>query len=270
MAGVSSKFARLIACALAVCGVSASQAGAALNRPADPVVITGASVPPLAGVAPGEIVAFRYGDGWQQVPVQVDERAVVDLAKPYNGSPTGQTFVAYTDPGTYTGPDPDPTLDPNDEIALMARDTGAQAPAFSAPAGVLASTGQELHVTDPLASGDGYVYLFRRSGNLDPGAGQHYVNYQFALQAGTYPANYNVNNGPNPENSTVVTPFYSHHFSDRWIDDQLKITAGAASGTDILDRHAFQFAPGSCIRSEDTFSQGEGNFVVNKSGPVRA
>jgi hypothetical protein len=135
---------------------------------------------------------------------------------------------------------------------------------------VLAGTGQELHVTDPLSAGDGYVYLFRRSGSLDPGAGQHYVNYQFVLQAGTYPANYNVNNGPNPENSTVVTPFYSQHFSDRWIDDQLKITAGAATGADILDRHAFQFAPGSCTRSEDTFSQGEGNFVVNKNGPVRA
>jgi hypothetical protein len=45
---------------------------------------------------------------------------------------------------------------------------------------------------------------------------------------------------------------------------------GAATGVDILDRHKALFAPGNCARSENTFSDGEGAFIVNKSGPVRA
>ena len=45
-----------------------------LNRPADPVVLTGSDVPSLVGIAPGDLVAFRYESGWQQIPVQVDER----------------------------------------------------------------------------------------------------------------------------------------------------------------------------------------------------
>ena len=50
-----------------------------LNRPADPVVLTGADVPGLTGIAPGDLVAFRYDSGWQQIPVQVDERAMKDF-----------------------------------------------------------------------------------------------------------------------------------------------------------------------------------------------
>jgi hypothetical protein len=50
----------------------------------------------------------------------------------------------------------------------------------------------------------------------------------------------------------------------------MRVTAGAASGVDILDRHKNLFAPGNCARSEDTFSNAEGAFIVNKSGPVRA
>ncbi len=68
----------------------------------------------------------------------------------------------------------------------------------------------------------------------------------------------------------ATTPYYSHHFSDRWISDEIRVTAGAATGVDILDRHKNLFAPGNCGRSENTFSDGEGAFIVNKSGPVRA
>jgi hypothetical protein len=68
----------------------------------------------------------------------------------------------------------------------------------------------------------------------------------------------------------VATPYYSHHFSDRWISDEIHITTSGATGVDILDRHKALFAPGVCTRSEDTFSDAEGAFIVNKSGPVRA
>jgi hypothetical protein len=71
--------ARPLACAtLALTGLALSGCGA--QRPEDPVVITGAQVPRLAGATPGSVVAFRWLDGrWEQVPVQVDERAQVDL-----------------------------------------------------------------------------------------------------------------------------------------------------------------------------------------------
>ena len=54
------------------------------------------------------------------------------------------------------------------------------------------------------------------------------------------------------------------------MDDGFQITVDDATGVDILDRHRNQFAPFQCVRSEDTFSDGEGAFIVNRVGPVRA
>ncbi len=261
---------RLVIVAGAAAGALA-MAGCTPQRPADPLVLTGADLPRLVGDAPGKILAYRYYQNtWTQVPVQVDERAVVDLAKPLNQAATGKTFLAYTDPNTFTGPDPDPNLDANDEVALMGIGAGVEAPAGSAPPNVVAGSGEKVKVTDPAGEPTpAYVYLFQQTGSLDPGAGRSYVNYRFDLLSGDYKTTYNKSSGPNPENSTASTAYYSHHFSDRWIDDALKITAPGASGVDILDRHKNLFGPGNCVRSEDTFSAGPGAFVANKNGPVR-
>jgi hypothetical protein len=152
----------------------------------------------------------------------------------------------------------------------MAKDAGDDPPSFAEPAGVLSASGVRLLVEDPLAPGaSGVVFLFEQDGSLDPSAGQQYVDYQFNLLSGDYKTTYNRTDGPNPENSTVTSPFYAHHFSDRWVSDELNIFDGAASGVDILDRHKALFAPGQCVRSEDTFVDAEGAFIVNKSGPVR-
>ena len=43
-----------------------------LNRPADPVVVTGQRSPTPPSATPSNIVAFRYRGGWEQVPMQVD------------------------------------------------------------------------------------------------------------------------------------------------------------------------------------------------------
>jgi len=251
---------------------SRALAAGPLNRPEDPVVVTGAELPALIGVAPGDVVAFRYDGGWQQVPVQVDERALKSFDTIYNQPPTyNVSALVYTDAGTFTGPDADPAFDGDDELVFMARDAGDPAPSFSEPAGVVANTGVEIEVSDPLdAAARGYVYLFQQDGTLDPGAGKQYVSYVFNLLSGPYLTTYRTQDGPNPEDSTAASPYYGHHFSDRWVSDRLWITAGGASGADILDRHKALFAPGNCVRSEDTFSDGEGAFIVNKSGPVRA
>ena len=84
--------------------LSASGALAAtLVRDADPVVLTGAQTADLIGVPPGRIVAFRYVTGWHQVPVQVDERDLRDLAAIYNNTPAGFSTLVFTDPWTFTG-----------------------------------------------------------------------------------------------------------------------------------------------------------------------
>ena len=90
------------------------------------------------------------------------------------------------------------------------------------------------------------------------------------LRSGAGLAAYRRGVGPNPEDTTLATSAYRWHFADRWASDGLAITAGGASGADILDRHKDLFAPGNCGRSEDTFDSGEGAFVTNRAGPVRA
>src|SRR3954454_8382284 len=163
-------FARLFVAASAgfaglLCAASASQAAL---RPADPLVLAGSDVPALLGSAPGSGVAFsRTADKWQQIPVQVDERAVVDLGKVYGVAPSGVTTLTYTDPNTFTGPDPDPALDADDEIALMARDAGERFDRGADPTGTVSGSGVEVHASDPLDGGSsGYVYLFRSDGSL--------------------------------------------------------------------------------------------------------
>ncbi len=242
-----------------------------LNRPYDPVILTGQDLPALLSVVPSNIVAFHYVGGWQQVPVQVDERRVTDFGVIYNVAPTNVTSLVYADPGTYVGADTNALFDADDELVFMAKDAADRAPANACfPAGTLTNSPLELAITDPLDGGTGYMYLFRSDGSLDPGAGSNYVNYQFTLLAGTYPTNYNIWAGPNPENSIVSNAWYRNHFSDRWIRDEINIYAGTATGADILDRHKDMFGPGNCVRTENTFSAGEGAFIANKSGPVRS
>ncbi len=254
------------------------------GRDADPVVLTGASLPTLAGSIPGDVVGFRWtGSAWDQVPVQVDERAAVPFNQIYNNATcafacnyTGAAGgTVYTDPDTWTGADPDATLDANDEVAFMAKDSGAAAPA-SNPSGVVAATRANVELTDPISGTTGhFVYLFS-SATLDPGAGESYVDYNFNLTSGDYKTTYLIPDGPNAETSTVETDFYRHDaLTDRWFDRNLKILGRGSTEADILDGDKVQFLPSTCGRSETTFAgyasdQAEGAFVTNSSGPIRA
>jgi hypothetical protein len=253
-----------------------------LNRPDDPVVLTGAATPSLTGTAPGSVVAFAFSGNWRQIPVQVDERKAYDLRSAYPNpfSCGGNSLcylpfstsakLEYADPGTLVGADTDASFDSNDELAFMAKDAGGSAAAAADPAGVQRATRVEVKVTDPIDGGVGYVYLFRRSGSLVPGAGASYVKYTFSLASGAYPATYGFGAGHNAESSTVTTSDYARRFTDRWQESELRILRGSASGGDILDRNENQFAPDVCARTRQTFANGEGAFLVNRSGPVRA
>jgi hypothetical protein len=143
----------------------------------------------------------------------------------------------------------------------------------SRPAGVVPGSGVVVQVDDPRASGAterGWVYLFASSGGLDPAAGQDYVDYDFLLTSGAYTTTYKRATGPNPETSRVVTPTYRAEFTDRWKEVTWKVLAPGSNQVDVLDGNKNQFAIGSCGRSNETFAAGEGAFVANIDGPVRA
>ncbi len=107
------------------------------------------------------------------------------------------------------------------------------------------------------------------------------MHYTFSLDSGTYRGTYKMgtsslapNNswGLNPEHSTVDTPAYSLGFSDRWLNDSMTAKAAGTSASNLIDRAKY-FAKVFCGRTEDTFDgkdTGEGAFIVNISGPVRA
>ena len=257
----------------AVAAIAPAAAGAA-TRDADPVVLTGAKAPALLGAAPGRVLAFRWTSrGFRQVPVQVDERATVDFGAIYGATRKGVPFEVYTDPATFTGADPDPTLDKGDEIAFMYRDAGSRrAPAHRRPSGVRSSPAVALRLRDPVTRATRYAYLFVASARSTrtPAAGKRYVDYRFSLDSGAYRTTYKLRQGPNPEHSTVTTRSWSARFTDRWTFDELRLRTKGASKADILDRATAQFGPTTCGRSEKTFNSAEGAFVANINGPVRA
>src|SRR5207247_668048 len=135
------------------------------------------TVPPDArtGVDVDQVVAFKWdGVQWAEIPVQVDQMYYYCLGN--RNSQTFGQFYSQTDkeltyawdveawkktagqcsatypssPPSMTGPMPDPvsTLDDDDEIVFMARDTGAEVPLGTPPASGT-NHGQALAVPRP-------------------------------------------------------------------------------------------------------------------------
>jgi hypothetical protein len=262
-----------------------------LARPEEPVVFTGSQLAGLIGVAPGRIVAFKHTrpngtPTWTQVPVQVDQRKVVDFGQypasnatagvdgtVYGTTPIGVTALQYADPNTFVGADSDPNFDADDELVFMSSDGGGTVLANekTEPAGVVSGSGVQVQLSDPIASPQrAAVYLFVSDGTLDPSAGLDYVDYNFNLSSGNYKTTYKRADGPNAETSQVTTANYQLGFDDRWIETRWQISAGGATGADILDGVKARFGLTTCVRSNLTFSDGEGAFIANIDGPVRA
>ena len=264
--------------------------GSTVSRPAAPVVLTGAQLPDLVGLAPGRVVAFRHtraGDQptWTQIPVQIDQRKVVGFGtQPANNTTAGVdgtvygsgsgaiTALQYADPDTFVGADTNTAFDADDELVFMAADAGGKPrdDERTEPAGVVPGSGVAVQIDDPLGSDkQGWVHLFESTGSLDPAAGQDYVDYDFVLTSGTYKTTYKRADGPNPETSRVVTPTYEIGYTDRWKEVTWKVLASGANGADLLDGHKNQFLVNNCGRSNATFADAEGAFVANIDGPVR-
>jgi hypothetical protein len=243
-----------------------------IDRSSKPVVITAGDIGCVLGKAPGDLVGFSYDNSaWVQQPIQIDERALLDIATPYNaGVLVGNEILFYTDTSTFTGGDPDPGIDEDDELVFMYRDTGEDAGGAADPAGVIPGSRCEVVLYDSLNADTSYFYFFDNNGALAQDAGLNYVEYSFKLLSGDYKQSYNLNNGPNPENTTYETPYYRGHFSDRWIHDELYVFDSTAYSEDLLDRHKNFFSPGNCGRTEETFSLGRGCMINNIDGPIRA
>lgn len=245
-------------------------------RREDPVLISGFDIEPLLGTSPETIVAFRYTDKWEQIPVQIDQRKVTTFANLYNSSTLSENeeeakSLFYTDENSYTGGDDDPLFDSDDELVFMARDAGRKFSSLSEPDGVRKDSGIEIRVWDPLRTNvSGYVYLFESAGALEPSAGRSYGTYEFMLLNGDYLENYRIEGGPNPEETWYRSKYYERRFSDRWKTDRLRIKKGNASGENIIDMAKLMFAPGHCDRHVGTFNSGAGCFAANKDGPVRS
>ncbi|MBK8170394.1 MAG: hypothetical protein IPK60_08600 [Sandaracinaceae bacterium] len=247
-----------------------------------PVVITGDNLRAVSGVATDELVFFRWhADAWEAVPFQIDERRSVLFHEIYgtcgscvqNDSTTAG--LVYADGNTFTGSDPNPRVDEDDEIALMVKDFGGNPTSTVPPAGVDADFVVRFAVRDGTAAG--YVFAFRDSSHATTRSTGDYVTYDFGLTSGDYRTTYDFrgidDNGTefaNPENSTVTAASYTRHFSSRWISDGVSLIHDGVPGPNLIEMHNVQFAPGVCSRSVATFASGEGAYVANIDGPVRA
>ncbi|MGI9604028.1 MAG: hypothetical protein ACR2QE_19250 [Acidimicrobiales bacterium] len=253
-----------------------------LLRVDQPVVMTGADIPDAIGLDPDRATLWRYDNGWVQIPVQVDERHVIDFGSQpsnnntagvdgtvYGNGNSGVTALQYSDPDTFVGADPDSTFDADDEIAFMGRDAGAQAPGgLAKPPGTVGGSGREITLVDPDGGTPGYVYLWYGQVGADPSAGEDYVDYDFVLDSGDYKTTYKRADGPNAESSTVSTHAYDLGMIDRWKTTDL--TPADGTGVDVLDGFKSRFSFFTCARSNHTFANAHGAFVANIDGPVRA
>jgi len=147
-----------------------------LNRLNDPIVMTGAQLNTYLGLNPSDIVGFQFlGGVWTQIPIQVDERALLDIVTPYgvlagagnifSPSPNNLQILYYCDPMTNVGVDADATFDTDDELVFMVKDAGDVSDG-SSPAGVVDSSCREVMVEDPLDGGLGYIYLYENDGTF--------------------------------------------------------------------------------------------------------
>ena len=281
--------------------------GATLTRPSDPVVLAGSAVPKLLGGDPMHVVGFAWdGSAWHQIPVQVDERDLVNPGQIYHrpttiwptlfGTATPYKMLVYTPPAhptagytssaTYTPSDSDPTFDGNDELSFLANDTGKQAGRDRGRARRRRREHAARRSRRPTRSrrrAFGYVYLFHSDTLTGGSAGTTGVQYTFSLDSGDYRITYKMgaaslapNNtwGFNPEHSTRGDAGRTASTSATGGSTTAWPSPGNGGRRRLLDRTHF-YVTGGCGRSEDTFdggasNPGEGAFIVQHLGSGRA
>ncbi|MPZ67926.1 MAG: hypothetical protein GEU71_00155 [Actinobacteria bacterium] len=280
---------------------------------------------PRTGVDPATIAAYRWnGKRYIEVPVQVDERFPYFLANAnsdfgfYSGTDeeltyawdseswkktAGDCFAAYPE-GAEAMADPVPTLDDDDEIAFMASDAGAAAPADAVPPPGALSDPYDITLNDPFAPGtSSHIYLFTTESGSRFDSSNGYVDYERDANADDYIdrgsfadddpeklGSSNTGYGPNlsgtvcdPDGSvrestdrfprdgvTVSTSAYRWRATGRWMVRSKRVAKPGQPGVygpDLLDRwkgRAFQQSPDSTI-SLVGFEDEQVNWEANSS-----
>lgn len=175
---------------------------ATLERPIDPVTITGDALPAFTGAALDRIHVYRWDsvDGnFVAIPFQFAERhqwnLALNLLQPQRCPALGPDFPdnanicalepSFTSAGD-PGGDPEIGLDADDELTFMARDAGPQAPVRPAPPspGTVAILYYELRIEDKRLAGtslstdgEGFVYVFLWDSAHARETEQHYVSW---------------------------------------------------------------------------------------------
>jgi hypothetical protein len=268
-----------------------------------------------------ELHGFRWdGKRFEPVPFQVDERFTRYLNNTasgfavYSGEDRHTTYAFDREGWRWYGEDPsdpcqavpvgevttDPVegLDHDDELAFMARDAGAQAPAGAElPKGATAA--KEVRVVDPATQQVRFLYVVR--GDVKDKA-KPYVRYERDANADTYEKsessydNYGnarrgtvcdadgdvvgTNERRRPrDTATVTTPRYEYRYDGRWLMTRIGISPKDdwRYGPDLVDRwkaRAFQQDPSSetpCCgyEEEDTNWGGSSTLLGERVGPVR-
>jgi hypothetical protein len=271
----------------------------------------------------GSLAVFAWRDGaFREVPAQTDERFWRFLSNPggengaYSGydqeltyafdtegfrRTAGLCYARVPDGTPVTTPDNVPGFDDDDELAFMARDAGAKAPAAATP--VAGKQAYEVAITDPGTSTVTYAYVVSAPGRAhDFGPG--YVSYSRDKYADRYvgarsgegipdgvrcggpDSDKDDGTGPVPENTGARRPRdfatfrsarYQFHFGGRWKPDALQVVgANGEYGVDLIDQwkgRAFQQTKEQAVSigfiGEKAWEESS-VLLGERTGPVRA
>lgn len=197
-------------------------------RDQEPVIVKGIVLASFSGVPVTELFVFAYqssGGSWAQIPWQFDE--VAD--------------------GVFTASG-DGLLSDDDELVIMARDAGDQAPAgaWLDDADSRTHVRYELAVTDPLtASVAGYVYVYQSTGLTGTGS----TDYVSADASGLL-----ITTG------TYIQGLLDEHL----VCNRLEMNG---NGQNVLDRTKVRLATAAGSTTEDALNFGQ--WFLVKDGPVR-
>ena len=281
-----------------------------------------------AGPDTDRILGYRWDAkraAYVQIPLQVDEmftRYINNSTSGFGGYSGDDAHFSYaferegfrfteSDPNnvcraiadSQTSVDPVPGLDTDDEIAVMARDAGPEAPDDAPlPAGIEAA--HTLQLIDPFqqSAPTSYIYVMKAAANGPKpafNASNGYVRYQRDANAdffAKWSASYgNARRGPycDPDGTkvigndrrrpndfaTVTTPRYRFRYDGRWVMGGLGISAKDdwKYGPSLVDRwkgRAYAQDPTSevpcCGFEEEEGNWGESSTLLGeKAGPVR-
>ena len=238
------------------------------------------------GAAPGDVVAFAWSGSWQQIPVQVDERKLLDLRAayptPFACAANSPCYAPFSTPGEAPLCRPGHARrgrlrprrsTPTTRSRSWPRTPAPRPGAAPYPAGVVAGSRVEIVVTDPLDGGRRLRLPLPPRRLARPGR-RPAVRELLLHPRPRAPilSTYRLAAGSNPETLDASSrPTTRVAFTDRWRESR----AARPPRRRHRRRHPRpQREPvhPRLLRAQHASPSpgGEGAFLTNRSGPVRA